>query len=87
MRLALSEHRGSPRSRCLVGAQVFYNDRRLSLSCTVRNISDSGCMLVFGEDPFIPNKIEIRISNRRELMPAEVVWRKGRSIGVAFRES
>ncbi len=81
----MDERRRIARGRALIGAKVIFNNRKASLSCVVRNITADGCMLVFGEDPFIPNLVEVEIDNRMGLTPAEVVWRDGKKIGVAFR--
>ncbi len=80
----MSERRKLPRTRCLVGARVVFNNRSSTLSCTLRNRSDDGCLLSFGEQPYIPDQIEIVLDNRSTLMPAQVVWRGNMQVGVAF---
>ncbi len=81
----MTERRRSTRSRCLVGALVTFNNAKSSLSCVARNITADGCMLVFGEDPLIPSRINIQLSNRKDIVPADVAWRDGKNVGVAFR--
>ncbi len=83
----MSERRRSVRSRCLVGAQVFHSGGKLTLSCMARNITSEGCLLEFGDIPVVPKIIDLQISNRKELVPAEVVWRDGRRIGVSFQRT
>ncbi len=83
----MTERRRSTRSRCLVGAQVLHSGGRLSLTCMARNITDEGCMLEFGDTPVVPKHIELQISNRKELVAGEVVWREGRRIGVCFQKT
>lgn len=80
----MSERRKFQRSRCLVGARVVFNNRSSTLSCTVRNRSEDGCLLAFGEQPYIPDQIEIVLDNRSTLMPAQVVWRGSMKVGIAF---
>ncbi len=80
----MDERRKNPRLRCLIGARVVFNNRGSTLSCTIRNRSDEGCLLSFGETPYLPNQIEIVIDNKQTLMPARIVWRRESSIGIAF---
>ena len=80
----MSERRKTVRRRCLVGAKVVFNNRASTLSCTVRNHSEDGCMLIFGETPYVPTELEILLDNGSTLMPAEIVWRRDSSIGIAF---
>ncbi len=80
----MTERRRIERNRCLVGAQVFHSGGKLTLSCMARNITAEGCMLEFGDIPVIPKSFDLQISNRKQLVPAEVVWRDGRRIGVSF---
>jgi PilZ domain len=78
------ERRKSARSRCLLGARVVFNGRNATLSCTLRNYSEDGALLKFGETPYIPDQLEIVLDNRRTLMPIEVAWRRGDNVGIAF---
>jgi hypothetical protein len=80
----MEERRKTQRSRCLLGARVVFNARSSTMSCTVKNHSDEGAQLLFGETPYIPNQIEIMLDNRRMLVPAAVVWRSGCRVGIAF---
>ncbi len=83
----MSERRKHPRGRCLVGAEVVYNGRASTMSCTLRNQSEEGGLLIFGEAPNIPEQFNLSISNRQSLVPAHVVWRSGLKVGVAFETS
>jgi hypothetical protein len=78
------ERRKSPRKRCLLGARVVFNARGSTLSCMLRNYSEDGALLKFGEPPYVPEQIEIVLDNRSTLMPAQVLWRRGELLGVAF---
>ncbi len=80
----MDERRRIARRRCLIGARVVYNNRSSTLSCTIRNRSDDGCLLSFGENPYLPNQIEIVLDNRNTLMPARIVWRQDLNIGIVF---
>jgi hypothetical protein len=78
------ERRKMGRRRCLLGARVVFNGRSSTLSCTVRNYSEDGALLEFGEPPFMPDLFEIVLDNRRTLMPAEIAWRRDKHVGIAF---
>ncbi len=78
------ERRKSTRNRSLLGARVVFNARSSTMSCMVKNYSEDGALLKFGEVPYIPDQIEILLDNRNTLMPAQIVWRNGATVGVAF---
>jgi PilZ domain len=80
----MEERRKNARSRCLLGARVVFSARSSTLSCTVKNHSEDGALLMFGEVPCIPDMLELVLDNRKTLMPAEVVWRDGRTVGITF---
>lgn len=80
----MAERRRTDRRRCLLGARAVFNARSSTLSCTVRNFSEEGALLRFGEHPYMPDEIEIVLDNRRTLMPVQVVWRGANTAGVVF---
>ena len=78
------ERRKKFRRRCLLGARVIFNDRRSTVDCTVKNLSGTGAQLSFGTVPTVPDEIEILMDRRKTLAAANVVWRSGNTLGVAF---
>ncbi len=78
------ERRQNGRHRCLLGARVVFNNRKSTMSCTVRNYSDEGALLVFGETPCIPDLLELVLDNRKTLATAQIIWRKHMKVGVIF---
>jgi hypothetical protein len=78
------ERRKFDRNRCLLGARAVFNNRSSTMSCVVRNYSEDGALLKFGESPYIPDQLEILLDNRNTLMPAQIVWRNGDTVGIAF---
>ncbi len=72
----MDERRKSARRRCLIGARAVFNNRSSTLNCTLRNWSEDGCLLSFGETPYLPNRIELVLDNRETLMPGRIVWRR-----------
>jgi hypothetical protein len=81
---AVSDKRKSPRMRALLGARARYDQRRVTLDCVVRNISDGGAMLVVPTTVPLPNAFELEIAQRRQSYAATIRWRRGEKIGVAF---
>ena len=78
------ERRKSVRNRCLIGARVIFNTRNSTMSCNLRNFSEGGALLRFGEMPYVPGELEVVLNNRSTLIPAQVRWRRGEMAGVAF---
>jgi hypothetical protein len=78
------ERRTSNRRRCLLGARVVFNSRNSTMSCTIRNYAEDGALLLFGEQPYIPDMLELVLDNHKTLTPAQVVWRSGTKIGIIF---
>ncbi len=59
--LPLTERRGSRRHRVLKGAQLSFNGGFGALECTVRNLSETGARLSFGETSAVPPKFQFRL--------------------------
>jgi hypothetical protein len=78
------ERRKFARNRCLLGARVAFNNRSSTMSCTVRNYTEDGALLLFGETPYIPDLFEIVLDNRKTLMPAQIAWRSHSKVGIIF---
>lgn len=80
------ERRQKFRRRCLLGARVIFNNRRSTITCTVKNLSGTGALLSFGETKDIPDTLEILLDKRSTLAAASVVWRSERQLGIAFTD-
>jgi hypothetical protein len=83
----MKERRHSARKRSFLQGRVYYNHRRASIDCLVRDISEEGAKLVFGEPVGIPDVIELYLPGKEELHRVVVQWRKGTEIGVDFGHS
>ena len=81
-----NERRADQRHRALKGAKIVSNDHRLVLSCTVRNISASGALIMISSPYLVPGEFELRLDdgNVRRCVAA---WRKLDRIGVKFSPS
>ena len=80
----MSERRQIARKRSLLQGRVYYNHRRSSVDCLVRDISDRGAKLVFGEQVAIPDVLELYLTGKEELRRVVVQWRRGTEMGVDF---
>ncbi len=78
-------HNSRVRRASCRGASI-YNNRRSSVDCLVRDISDTGAKLVFGGTVNIPDVVELYLPNKDEVRRAKVQWRKGNEMGVDFND-
>jgi hypothetical protein len=86
MRVTMKERRSSARSKSFLQGRIFYNHRRASVDCLVRDLSDLGARLKFSESVAVPEVMELYIPNRDEVRRARVQWRSGDEMGVCFGE-
>lgn len=80
--LAFEQKRQAVRNRCLRAAKAVYHDRRFQVDCQVRDESATGMKLRLGGDVAVPDKFELLIESREELIPVLVRWRRGMELGV-----
>jgi hypothetical protein len=80
----MKDRRQSARNRSLLQGRVYYNRRRVSIDCLVRDISGHGAKLVFAETVAVPDVVELYLPGKEELHRVVVQWRKGNEIGVDF---
>ncbi len=83
-RVMTTERRQTPRLRSLLGARACYNQRRATLDCVVRNISDGGALIIVPDTVLLPADFELEITQRQCSYHAHVRWRTGTRIGVSF---
>jgi hypothetical protein len=76
----------APRQKSFLQGRIFYNHRRSSVDCLIRDISDIGAKLKFSETVAVPEVMELYIPNKDEFRRARVQWRAGGEMGVAFGE-
>lgn len=76
--------RGSTRKRVLKGGMIIFNDRRSTLSCTVRDLSETGARLRVAKGAAVPDRFDLSIDTDGLDAPCTVAWRKGEEIGVRF---
>lgn len=78
------DQRRATRKRVLKGALIAFNNRSSTMSCTVRDLSDTGARLRFAPGQAIPGRFDLIIESEGIDVPCAVAWRRGEDIGVAF---
>lgn len=80
--LAFDQKRETLRNRCLRSAKVVFHNRRYQVNCQIRDESNSGMKLRLLGDVAVPDRFELLIESREELLPVIVRWRSDLEIGV-----
>jgi hypothetical protein len=72
------------RQRTFLKGTLFYDNRRASIECVIRDISGSGARLSFEHPVTVPDKVELFIPQKQQTLRATVQRRGPNEIGVAF---
>ncbi len=80
----MSERRSRSRQKSFLQGRIFYNNRRTSVDCLIRDISEHGARLKFSGAVVTPDVVELYIPNKEESYRAKVQWRNSDEIGVGF---
>jgi hypothetical protein len=80
----MAERRTSARQKSFLLGRIYYNNRRQSADCLVRDLSEHGAKLVFSDVLAVPDSVELYLSNKETVQRVEVQWRRGNEVGVAF---
>lgn len=81
---AADDARIAPRRRMLKAGKIAYNDRHVSIGCTVRDISATGARLRVEGSISAPDTFELLIQLDGLEANCQVVWRSGADVGVKF---
>ena len=78
-----AEARKNKRYRIIEAALIRSGD--LSISCAVRDLSETGAALEVGPQTEVPDQFTlIAFHGRSKIYSCNVIWRKERRIGVSF---
>src|SRR5689334_9509706 len=80
----MAEQRTSVRQRTFLQGRVFFNDRRSSIDCLIRDMSASGAKLLFSDATGVPEAVELHIPSKGETYRARVRRRDRQEIGISF---
>lgn len=78
------ERRRETRRRALKGATLTFNGGYGAFECVVRNISEVGARLTFGEASAVPSRFDLAMSGDVRSRAAVVRWRSLTDVGVEF---
>ena len=80
----MKERRSVSRHKSFLQGRIYFNHRRSSIDCLIRDYSEQGARLKFSEAANVPEAIELYIPNKEETHRARVEWRIGNEMGVSF---
>lgn len=79
-----TERRRVARQKSFIRGRAFFNHRRSSIDCIVRDFTKDGARLEFAELPSLPDVFEVFIPSKDEFLHARAIWHKGPDIGVRW---
>jgi hypothetical protein len=80
----MTERRSASRQKSFLQGRIFFNNRRTSVDCLIRDFSEHGAKLKFSSMIATPDVVELYIPNKDESYRAKVQWRNADEIGVGF---
>jgi hypothetical protein len=80
----MSERRSGSRQKSFLQGRIFFNNRRTTVDCLIRDFSESGAKLKFHSLISIPDVVELFIPVKEETRRARIVWRNADEVGVSF---
>ncbi len=80
----MEERRTVPRQRTLKGGHIVFNGGASTITCTIRNRSDTGAKLAVETISGIPDHFDIMIDSDNTKRTCTVIWRTYTMLGVVF---
>ena len=80
----MTERRSASRKKSFLQGRIFFNHRRTSVDCLIRDFCEHGARLTFTSMTATPDVVDLYIPNRDESYRAKVQWRNADEIGVGF---
>jgi PilZ domain len=82
----MSERRGITRQKSFLRGCIYFNNRRSTMDCLIRDLSDEGARIIFSHTVNIPEMIELYIPQKEQTVRARVKWRHGDEVGLDFSD-
>lgn len=79
-----SESRIAARRRAFIAAKILYQGGAVGVDCVIRNLSETGAKLDVSESVVLPSHFDLVIPQKNVSHRAELRWRRGPEVGVAF---
>ena len=81
----MQDRRQSVRDKVLYGGVAETNERRSTLDCVVRNISERGACIELDQTIELPQEMNLTIARKGRSFLARLIWRQADKVGLAFR--
>lgn len=81
----MQDRRQGVRDKVFYGAVAEINDRGSTRDCVVRNISEGGACVEFGDAGRLPEEMNLSIARKGRSFLARLIWRQANRVGLAFR--
>jgi hypothetical protein len=78
------EPKAAIRQRTFLKGTLYYDNRRASIECVIRDMSDSRARLTFEHPVTVPDHVELFIPHKQQTLRARVERRGANDIGIAF---
>ena len=80
----MNERRIATRKKSFLKGMVYFNNRRSSLDCLIRDYSNTGARLEFAGPATLPEVVELHIPARDDTLRCQVRRVQGNEVGVSF---
>ncbi|MCP1969281.1 PilZ domain-containing protein [Bradyrhizobium elkanii] len=81
----MRDRRQSVRDKVFYGAVAEINERGSTMDCVVRNISEAGACVEFGDAVHLPEEMNLSVAHKGRSFLARLIWRQANKVGLAFR--
>jgi len=82
-----TERRRIARQKSFLRGMIYFNNRRSVADCLIRDISPYGARLIFSDTVTTPDLLDLYIPQKEQTLRAQVIWRVGHEVGVAFPQA
>lgn len=79
-----NERRSEIRKRTLKGGKIVFNNRASVMTCTIRDLSQSGARLCLASTVGLPDRFSLLHEGDDASWECRVVWRAERQLGIQF---
>ncbi len=77
----MQDRRQSVRDKVFYGAVAEINERGSTRDCVVRNISEGGACVEFGDAARLPEEMNLSIARKGRSFLARLIWRQANKVG------
>jgi hypothetical protein len=78
------ERRAALRHKSFIQGRIYFNHRRSSMDCIIREFTDIGARLEFSDVAALPDIFEVYVPSKDRYFQARAVWHRGNTIGVSW---